>query len=232
MLLLAAITVALADEPTIVSDRPDIAESSLTVSAGTYQVEQGILVNTVDGETSVLLPSLHRFGLGHHLEFRIESPIVSMAATNPAFDGAAVGFKWHVQDGGTLGQPPSLALYLHGDISPDGEVVPIAKALVDTSLPSNIDLGINVGGSLTRGVREPKFDYAVSFGRDLTDRVRIFAEGAGSRSLSAREFGVDAGVLVLLSDNVQWDMSARQSLQGGAGWYISSGLSARFMRKS
>lgn len=233
MLLLAAIATAMAEEPaTIVTDRPDIAESSIAVGSGTYQVEQGLLAETVDGQTSISFPSLHRFGLGHNLEFRVETPILSASAADQAFDGVAVGFKWHVQDGGELGEPPSLALYLHGDIGPDGEVLPIAKALIDTSLPGDLEVGINVGGTLTPGDREPEFNYAVALGRFLNDTFRVYAEGSGANSLNAREFGVDAGVSLLLTDNVQWDMSARQSFQGGAGWYIGSGISARFMRKS
>jgi hypothetical protein len=230
MMLLACLAgVAFAEEPTIVTDRPDIAESSLVVDRGMYQIEQGVLVETVGEDTSVAFPSLHRLGIGHNLELRVETPIMTAGAGGPAFDGVALGFKWHLQDGGDLGDVPSVGVLVHADIAPDGLVSPIGKVAIDTSLPLGLELGINVGGTLTES-REPELNYAVACGRFVSDNLRFYAEGSGAASVEDREFGVDGGLSYLITNDVQWDISARQSLVGDAGWYIGTGISARFRK--
>ena len=66
LLALALVSLPLAAEAKepLVTDRPDVAESSVTVGDRVYQIEQGITYEGAGSVVSTLFPSLHRFGFG------------------------------------------------------------------------------------------------------------------------------------------------------------------------
>lgn len=214
----------------IVTDRPDIAESSLVVGPRVYQQEQAVQAETAGGVTSWLFPSLHRLGLTDTLELRVETPLASLTGGRPAFEELAIGGKWHVIDGGELGEWPSLAVLGHANLTASGYLEPIAKLLVDTTLPLDVSLGLNLGTSLPGGQATPVMTYAGSLGRDLTDMLRIYGEWSGEQgSLNGQMAGVDGGLTWLLTEDMQLDMAVYKGLTPNApDWYLTSGLSTRF----
>src|SRR5215217_7939417 len=61
-------------EETIVADRPGLADGSATVGRGVAQLETG-LTAADEGDQTLTLPTLLRFGLSERLELRIESDV-------------------------------------------------------------------------------------------------------------------------------------------------------------
>jgi len=104
-LLLAAVTVAAygqsqppPTDPAIVTDRPDITESSIVVPKGSLQFENGLTWTSDHGQTTLdLSETLVRFGVSDRTELRIVVPNYLDGLTGPTtasgFGDVAVGVK-------------------------------------------------------------------------------------------------------------------------------------------
>jgi hypothetical protein len=230
MALVTVPAVAEARSP-IVTDRPDIAESSLTVGHGIYQLEQAAQNELSGGVSALMFPSLHRVGLGDRFELRMETPLVNMSAGRPGFDELAVGGKYHLLDGGEFGEWPSLAVLAHATLTNGGGFEPITKLLVDTALPFDLGVGFNVGASLPPGNAAPAVNFAGSISRNLTDPLRIYGELSGDQDFGAGQstLGVDGGLVYLVNDDFQLDLAAYKGLTAtSVDWYVTSGVSVRW----
>ncbi|MEN9787637.1 MAG: hypothetical protein RLZZ299_2901 [Pseudomonadota bacterium] len=203
----------------IVTDRPDIAESSLAVGRGVYQLEQGVSATGLGGTTTVGFPSLSRYGIGHGLELRLETPVVAVQGGAPAFDGVAVGAKWHIPT-----EALSLGVLAHAAFDAGGDVAPILKLAYDTDLPAGFELGINVGATTAPGLGKASALWATALGRPLNDQLRLYVEASGETSADISSVAFDGGFAYLINDDVQWDVSALY----GDGWAAGTGLSVRF----
>lgn len=225
--LLAFSPAALADdgaEP-LVTDRPDIAESSLAVGKGVYQLEQGVSLAGASGQAvGVGFPSLSRLGVGGNVELRLETPIVAVGSAGAAFDGIALGGKWHLPLEG-----PSLGILAHAELGPGGTVAPILKLAGDFDLPAGFELGINAGGTTAGGLDAPTALWAVAVGRSVTDSLRLYVEGSGDARFdgAATAVAFDGGLSYLITNDVQWDLSGLYGALGG-GWAAGTGISVRF----
>ncbi len=220
MLVSLALVVSLAHagEP-ITTDRPDIAEGSGVMDRGAVQLEQGV---ALDGPGSVVsLPSLTRVGIGHDLELRLETPIVAIGGGSAAFDGVAVGGKWHVYDseGG-----PSVGVLAHAEFDGDFGFAPVVKVACDLDLPAGLELGVNVGGTAAGGAASGL--WAAAVGRPLTDALRVYVEASGAVASGGSATDFDAGVSYLLSDDLQLDLSGLYGLAGNYG--AGAGVSVRW----
>lgn len=215
----------------IVTDRPDIAESSLALRSGAYQIEQATQYEAGGATGSFVFPSLHRLGVGHGVELRVETPVTRVMAGSAAFEEFALGTKWHVFDGGEWGEWPSLALLGHVAFDERGRAEPIFKLLADTCLPGEFELGLNVAASLP-----PEdggaYGYALSCCHGVFGSLDAYAEIAGvERPLApaAREFGVDGGFKYFFTPDAQLDVALYRGLAPGSpDWYLTSGLSLRW----
>ncbi len=113
------------DEP-LVTDRPDITESSRVVGSWRWQIETSaqrsqFKLDPVDTQTWSI-PTLFRFGLGSKLELRFTSDLYSTtnfqvagsdAERTSGFAPIALGLKWHIWAGGERTLAPSLGFLLH-----------------------------------------------------------------------------------------------------------------------
>lgn len=86
-----------AADPEIVTDRPDVTESSIVIPKGSLQVENGVTWTTDHGsQTFDLSESLVRFGLSTRTEFRIVVPNYFGRLSGPdstGFGDMALGMK-------------------------------------------------------------------------------------------------------------------------------------------
>jgi len=86
-------------EPTISTDRPSVANSSVVVPKGDFQVENGLLVTNTQGQYVLDLPETNlRFGLLDKTELRLAVPdyFETLSMSGPAISGfgdIAIGFK-------------------------------------------------------------------------------------------------------------------------------------------
>ena len=87
-----------AEDPEIVTDRPDITESSIVVPKGTLQFENGLTWTGDHGQTTLdLSETLVRFGISDRSELRIVAPNYLESLTGLAsafgFGDVAMGMK-------------------------------------------------------------------------------------------------------------------------------------------
>lgn len=228
--LLALPVAAEAKEP-LVTDRPDIAESSVTVGHRVYQIEQGITYEGAGSVVSTLFPSLHRFGFGDSLELRVETPILNLTGGVPAFQELALGGKWHFAGNGEVGEMPSLGLLANAILNQTGGIEPIAKLALDADLPMDFAINANIGATLPSGNAAPTALAAASVTRGFGDQFTAFLELSGGRDFQAGtdELGVDTGLQYLINDDFQWDFGVYKGLTAASTeWYFTTGLSVRY----
>jgi hypothetical protein len=231
---LAASDLAAEARSPIVTDRPDIAESSETVGHGVYQLEQAAQYDASGGIGALSFPSLHRVGLGDRFELRMETPLVNIQNGVPAFDELAVGGKLHVVDGGGLGEWPSVALLAHAALTQGGGIEPIAKVLIDTTLPLDFELGFNAGATLPSGSAGPTGTFTSALSHDLVESLRSYVELSGERNFAGAQdvLGLDGGLVYLVNDDLQLDVAVYRGLTAAATeWYVTTGVSARWGKR-
>lgn len=235
-LFLALLALAAPASGQIVTDRPDLTES--TAAVPTLQIETGVQVARTSGSggsAEITGPNaLVRIGVAPGLEARLGLP--NYISVSDDLDGDATGFsdpslgvKGEVGTlaGWDLAAIAEVSLPLGDDpfstpISPLGILV-AGRDLGAVSLGSQVEVRwnraaehVDVGGTAVVGV-------------PLGERVGVFAEAAATRTVGGAEVLAQCGATLLLSPNVQLDAF------GGAGLtrlapdvFGGMGLSARF----
>ena len=236
---LLAGTVHAQQDDSIEPDRPDFVDSSKVVGKGRVQLEGGYAVerNRDDGvrERTGSTPLLLRLGVGDTLEARVETEGRMRYRADGAdthervrgWDDTTVGVKWHMADGDPDAGWRSPALGLIADASfATGSaffrgqgVRPGLRAAVEWELPQGLSLGVMPG--LVRdhddeGRRAINGVFAVSLGKDWSDRLHTFVELAAPRIARARHGGTEASFDVggawALSKDVQLDAAVQRGL--------------------
>lgn len=234
----------------IVTDRPDVSESSEVVGAGRFQIETS-LEWARDGAGAAAVrersfPTLLRIGLSKAWELRIETELQvrqrSALGSRSGTPDTAVGLKWHVQDGDDDDFVPSVAALLHADL-PSGSagfkgsgVRPSLRVVGEWELPGGWSVGAMPGiASLSddNGQRYTAGSLAVTLGKEFNADWRGFVEWSLDQWASRRHGGTlhsaDAGVAWLWSPNVQLDASVTRGISRGAtDWRWGLGLSLRY----
>jgi hypothetical protein len=231
-LMLALVAQAHAGDDAIVPDRPGLAESSQVVGKGRFQLEASFArEHDANGQETVhttTTPTLLRYGLGDSLELRVETDgrthAWSAAGGNArGYADTELGIKWHVAD--AHGSAPSVGVLAHvalptGSAAFRGEGVrPSLRVSSEWDLPAELSLGVMPGIAAETsddGRRFTKGIFAVSLGKAWTAQLHGFVELAAPRIARARDggnqFGVDAGLAYLPSENCQVDFSVGHGL--------------------
>lgn len=206
----------------IVTDRPDVAESSLTVGHTNIQVETGLDVSMGAQGTHLLsLPTKVRFGASSIGEFHLETDILSASvglrrALEPAdFD---IGGKLHLLD--PHGILPSLGLLIAITLPSNTGVWAISPTIAaDWELFNWLGLGINLGTTTTTGLGgNTALRFATSlnwspafFPKKLGAYTEIFGAFAFADDVPF-ELATDFGVTWSISPDTQIDAYARTPL--------------------
>lgn len=236
----------------IVTDRPGILFSSLTVGRGVFQTELGLpqVTLTESGGTrfrTTSLAALLRYGIGDSFELRLGSPVYTKTHIDfGAFDDSAsgygdleVGAKWHLLD--NHGGQPSFAL-IPSVILPTGEdgftaddPVYQLNAMSEWTLANGWGIGALAGvlNGPSGGDRYYQETFALAAGRSLPSpawsaygEVAYVATDLDGAADSAFAGG---GVKYLVSNDVQLDLSFDRGLTDDSpDWLLGLGLSARF----
>lgn len=244
-LLLAALCLtysctAAADDDTISSDRPSVAESSQVVGKGRFQLETGIQWdrqrNAEVHERTLTTPTLLRIGLGERAELRIETdgrtivhdtdPASGEHSVTAGYADTSLGVKWHLADQqqGQIGRP-SLGLLLHADL-PSGSrdlrghgVRPSLRLAADWELPKGLELTVMPGLGIDSDERGARYGYgvlALELDKAFSDRLHGFAELAAPQIARASHGGTqavfDTGITYLVNRNVQLDAALTRGL--------------------
>lgn len=246
---------AVQDPGPLITDRPDQTESAAVVPRGLVQIEGGWgyardVEAGVEVQAHTLPQMLLRIGIVQGLEGRVgfagwtrtEVETVSGASTASGVGDIDLGFKYRLAH--ARGARPDIAFI--GTVTlPTGEADfgseradPSFRLAFANELGERVGLGYNVGAAWTSvpgasGGTETNVDavYTVAFGFSLTDQVGAFAESFGTFALSdgsSSAHSLDGGLTLLVSDNLQLDLSGGVGLNDAAAdWFVGAGISAR-----
>jgi hypothetical protein len=236
----------------IVTDRPDVSESSEVVGAGRFQVETSVAFVRQDqgaaGQHRRTTPTLLRLGVAKDWELRLESDglvrqtVDGMPGHTSGAADASLGIKWHAQDGDEDDSIPSIAWLLHADL-PTGAVPfkgqgvrPSLRMVAEWEWPQGWSVGVMPG---LFSARDDAGDHyiggilAVTLGKEFSPHWRGYVEWAAEQVAGGRHGGndisADAGVVWLLTPDLQLDASCARGLTRQAPRSVwALGLSIRF----
>jgi hypothetical protein len=256
--VLLAVAPIAAEEPELITDRPDQTESAFTVPRGLFQIEGGWGHAEGGGADSSLRvesfpQALLRIGLNDAFELRIGVPGFSIVRSDPAggpdttrgLVDATLGFKVRIaEEKGAVPQTAFLGTLLipSGDdeLSAD-RADPAFRFLFSNTLSQRLSIGYNIGmawlterdalGNLdTRSF----FDWTVSLGIATGSKLGVFVEGFGLNPVSGGGealTALDGGVTYLLNPRLQLDATVTAGLSSLApDWGVGLGVSYRFPR--
>lgn len=242
--VLAAAGGADAQAPEMVTDRPDQTESAAVVPRGLFQVEAGYLFTRAGGVNAHAAPgTLFRIGLGGRTELRLgHAGLVGRPDGRGAGD-SEVGAKVNLVSRAD-GRRPEIALL--GALSlptgargfSSGGADAAFLAAFAHALGPRLSLGWNAGAAWESSPDQPGRDaflvYSLALGVGLTDRLGAFVETFGDRQVGGATpaaAAVDAGLTFLLTDILQFDVSAGRGLRGPADdMFVGTGFSLRWPR--
>lgn len=237
----------------IITDRPDVSESSEVVGKGHYQVETSLVSQRDDVAGTRLhvvnTPTLLRIGIAEKFELRVETD----GYTRLRADGAAprrasgmadtaLGIKWHMQDGDDDDFVPSVAWLLHADFATGARAFrgqglrPSLRMVAEWELPQGWSVGAMPGVFSEKSESGERYTaglLALVLGKEFNQQWRGFVEFSADQIASARHGGNvnswDAGVAYLVNKDVQLDFSISRGISqsaADASWAV--GLSARY----
>ncbi|MGH7620548.1 MAG: transporter [Gemmatimonadaceae bacterium] len=79
-------------------ERPTVATHAGTVARGWFEIETGIERDQLDGATSLLTPTLLKFGIGSHQQLSIAGSVPESDSSAFGIGDLAVGIKWRLLD--------------------------------------------------------------------------------------------------------------------------------------
>lgn len=232
----------------LVTDRPDVAESSETVGAWRVQVETAVDVEThrVAGQRYTLLqtPTKLRVGILERLELHLETAGMARAFGEGAsedlgFSDLDFGFKVYLWSQAGLRPSTGLLMALTMPTGTDGvseELWALSPTLAADWGLGHWGVGVNLGVTTIldpRDAAEDSFRFALAAGRDLaplSESVRFYAEVFGELGFDGHEQAIsaDGGVAWVITPNLQLDLSFRVGLSADARDFGSAlGLSFR-----
>ena len=228
-------------QDTIETDRPNMANSAEALRPGTFQWESGVnlVSDSAVGTSAFSLPLNLRFGVVEQLElqFNTQGPLW----TNPGAAGETwsnlqnlgAGAKWTLYH--REGKPLESVGLLGGLSFQDRGSGPFLSQwnltlAFNFNLPSDTSLGVNLGTN-----QDPAHENqnsktcAGSFGFPLERHLSGYLEGSGMLPVQGDgTFGVDGGLLYLLTPDVQVDGALGRFWTGAdAQTTVSIGFSFR-----
>ena len=240
-----------ADEPDLINaDRPGIADGSTVVGTGTIQIESGIqqeFRRSGDSrEHTFFVPTLLRFGVDSHSEFRIEGNTFTRVTTSDSTDvtsgfaPVSLGFKYHIYKStgchqfsvGTIarvfpewGSKEFRTQHTTGDIrlAADWDFAP------KLSLNPNIGVGRyedDEGRQFTAGLFAMTLNYLPK--KRLNPFVDVGVQAPERKHGSAGAI-LDSGVAVIIGQNLQLDAAVGSRVHGDTGPhpFLAFGISWR-----
>jgi hypothetical protein len=237
------------EPPDIVTDRPDITESGVTVDPGIYQFEDGFIFENQSGSAEgydmfennyTLSTLLVRIGVVKKLELRIGGDYLyqtvksnNVQVNNSGFTNLMIGAKYQFMSEDLNGADFGLLLQFYlpaGNVSFRPEnFEPEFIIAAGKSLTESLSISLNIGTHWDSAANIPVFLYSSSFGFNLSDSwdsfVEIFGEVSAHNSISGN---FDFGFAFRPIKNLQIDVSAgNESLSNFNNWFIGSGVSVR-----
>lgn len=230
---------------TIVTDRPDQTESSLTIPKGSLQIETGFLSGSSDNdvikERQILAPSiLSRYGLTKGIELRLLTQFESIKIknTDEVYDGISdleIGAKVQLFRKETSATEIAFLSHL---ILPTAskqltidKLGSISKLSISHTITESIGVGYNIGYNYF-GTGSGDLTYSLALGIGISNTLGIYLEPYGEvLDFETHEASFDAGITYLPQENLQLDLSFGTGLNHTMK-YIALGCSINISKET
>lgn len=234
----------------IVTDRPDLTESSRTVPHKSVQLETGVVMLVEEATTTseykttlYQFPALLvRFGLFKNIELRAFNQFVNQTSQNPLLtinerstygvDNLQLGTKINLRT--AQGIWPEIAVLSHVVLPLGSAEFKNKKTLVNIilslshTLSNKFSLGYNVGWTSDGINKNGTGTYTAALGYALSNKFGCFFEGYGLlKNMQTPTIGFDGGLTYLLTRNMQIDISAGRGVTE-KNYFLSAGYSVLF----
>src|ERR1700688_271283 len=214
----------------IITDRPDVTNSSIVIPAGSLQIENGVNLSARDGGRSVDGTNTRlRFGIANCLEFLVDTPTYFANVGNPqnsGFSDVAPALKWQISP--VPGKVDLSAVF--GVALPTGSVRiagPGAQPYLQFPWSWELHRGWGLSGMFTEFFRpsDPasKLITEATFviEKRVTERVSLFVEYVGDYPQNGSSAQLlNWGGLYRLTPNQQVDFHVALWLNHNAPSYI------------
>jgi hypothetical protein len=222
----------------LITDRPNQTESPNSVQMGTFQVETGAGVSYESTKTKanrqIVLPNaLFRYGISDFVELRIITNHLinnNNDNTQSGFANTEIGAKFEIwnsdDDSSTFGMLNHLVLPNGNEAFTSNSYGTVNRLAYSKNINSRFSVGANVGYQYF-GTDEGDILYTLSFGIAVSDRLSLFVESYGFvLALQQNQLSADAGLLYLINDNLQWDVTIGTGIDRTMN-FINTGISWR-----
>lgn len=224
----------------LITDRPDQTESAVTVPLHSLQIESGFAYESqmeegLNTNNYSIAGTLFRYGLFERIEFRFGAGylINKTDETRDGLSGFLLGTKINF-----LNEKQNMVdfgLLIHSAIPLGDETLnpqqfePELIAALSKSLTDNLSVSINIGGFQDSSIEKIIYLYTTALGYSVSDKTGVFIEVFGNLSSSLIPVHLfDGGLTLLLSDNLQLDLSGGKEFTGdNSFWFLSGGISLR-----
>jgi hypothetical protein len=223
ILLFASANIYAQDE--IETDRPDQTETSATVPAGRFQMENGFqhTQSRTNGSDLMLPTSLSKFGINDILEVRLITELAFNKvsdSTSTGLEPITVGFKVNLwKENGIIPETSIIAQVQLPKVASKNlrkeHVAPEIQLLFENTINDNLSIGYNLDAQWDGESTNPGYEYTFSPSYKLSDKLKTYIESFGYM-LSKRHVDnwVDGGFIYLIKKNVQIDIAAGYELTG------------------
>lgn len=233
-------------QPTLITDRPDQAESAETILPGFLQFETGFLFNKNTENANLVIKSydiantLLRIGLGKDIELRIGNNLfsqISESSTNKiittGIGGLDLGTKFRIIK--DLKNIPNISAIINFKL-PVGKInfspkniEPEIVLILSKDLTDIFSISANIGSERISSDDVLEYFYSLAFGISISNKIGSYIEYYGSSSsIISAVHKLDTGLIYIFKNNIQFDISTGLDLKNGTSdWFISSGFSFR-----
>lgn len=220
-LVALAPALALPAQAAIAPDRPSVAIAPSALEAGILQLEIGS--RFAGGATpAVGFEATQRFGLIPGLELRMTTPLQISAAASDS--SVSLGAKAQFLEGYLL----SLGALGTVTLSPKDRPAMQGAFLGTLGLPAGFSLTVNLGpayGASVEWLGAACLSFASGNLWQAYGEVARYQDAAGSGT----GWGADAGLQVLITEDVSWDVAVLRGLSPEVpDWAVTSGVSWRW----
>jgi hypothetical protein len=232
-LFLLASSVANAQDE--IETAPDQYENPNTTPAGRFQMENRFTIQDAGTDSrSLILPSTNwKFGIHEQVEVIVVTDFVfdkTADSTTNGLQPLKLGLKIKLWN--SKGILPDAAITMQLSIpklaSKDWKekyLAPNFRMLFKNKINDKISLGYNIGSIWDGEVTDPQFFYTVSPKYKLSQKLECFVEAYGYyRKTSVAENWTDAGLMYLITNDIQAELSAGYELSAANGSHQYFGL--------
>ena len=247
LFLLSALSVTAQFNETIRTGRPGQAIGPFSVGRNVIQLQSGFDINRLEEKNTNINSTAYgpnavlRIGLAENFEINsgieyksINTEIVDSNYTLKGLSSLSLGSRIHLFDESkfwpSLGLQISLKTKLRGDFQTE-DLAPKLMLIGSKSISKKLSLLVNLGLDYNGNSTSPIGLYVINMGYSFAQKIGTFIEFYGSFDDTNASLFTDAGFYFLVNNNLQFDLYGGIEQTNNLNFFISAGLSWRFLTK-